>query len=73
MTTINHCPFCGHDDVEIDEIDLGRFAVGCPECECIGPIFPQVMDAIRAWNGSVDRTPPADNVIPFDFTLEAAS
>ena len=55
MTTIHTCPFCGHEDVEIDEVDLGRFAVTCPECECIGPIFPSVMEANRAWNGSVIR------------------
>ena len=73
MTTIHPCPFCGHDDVEISDVYPNSFSVVCPECECNGPIFPQVMDAIRAWNGSVDRTPPAGNVIPFDFTLEAAS
>lgn len=73
MTTIHPCPFCGHDDVEIGEVYPNSFSVVCPECECNGPIFPQVMDAIRAWNGSIDRTQPADNVTPFDFTLEAAS
>ena len=50
MTTINKCPFCGFDDVEIDEIDIRIFAVVCPECECIGPIAPEVMTAIEQWN-----------------------
>ena len=76
MTTINPCPFCGHDDVEIDEVDLHRFAVTCPECECIGPVFGAVMDAINAWNGSVLRTPPAairDPQFAIAFDLENAS
>mgnify|MGYP000852741110 FL=1 len=30
MTTINPCPFCGHDDVEIDEVRPGEYAVDCP-------------------------------------------
>lgn len=52
MTFINPCPFCGHDDVEIDEVRVGEFSVDCPECECIGPIKPEVMEAIKAWNGA---------------------
>ena len=50
MTTINPCPFCGLEDVEIMEVRPGEFAVDCPECECIGPITPDVMDTIAAWN-----------------------
>ena len=52
MTTINSCPFCGAEDVEIDEVRPGEYAVDCPECECIGPIKPEVMSAIKAWNGA---------------------
>ena len=62
MTTITPCPFCGHDDVEIDEVAIGEFAVDCPECRAIGPIFPAVMDAIRAWNGSIDRSQTTEGV-----------
>lgn len=45
------CPFCSHDDVEIDEIGPKVYAVTCPECECIGPASrctPE--DAITRWN-----------------------
>lgn len=31
------CPFCGFDDVEIDEIDVGVHAVTCPDCGTTGP------------------------------------
>jgi len=51
MTTVNNCPFCAHDDPVIDEIDMGCFAVTCPECECMGPVSR--MDgyhAIHLWN-----------------------
>ncbi len=55
MTTIHACPFCGHDDVEIDEVGVTEYAVTCPECRCIGPITGDIMGAIAAWNGSVIR------------------
>lgn len=50
MTTIYCCPFCGHEDVEIDEIGMSEYAVDCPECRAIGPIRDTVMEAIGAWN-----------------------
>ena len=53
MTTIAPCPFCGYDDVEIDEVDVLRIAVNCPECECIGPVSRiGVEEAIDAWNNA---------------------
>ena len=55
MTIIHACPFCGHDDVEIDEVGVTEYAVTCPECRCIGPITGDIMGAIGAWNGSVNR------------------
>ena len=62
MTTINPCPFCNYDDVEIDEVRPGEYAIDCPECECIGPIKPEIMEAIKCWNLA----------IPFDFSLKPA-
>lgn len=51
--TIHTCPFCGHDDVELDEVDLRCFAVCCPECEAIGPISREnIEDAIGKWNAA---------------------
>lgn len=61
MTTVMPCPFCGHDDVEIDEVDRGCFAVCCPECEAMGPVSRIcVENAIEGWNRPHDR----------DFKLE---
>lgn len=48
------CPFCGFDDVEIDEVRIGEFAVDCPKCEAIGPIKPSEMEAISYWNDRRD-------------------
>jgi hypothetical protein len=48
--TIKDCPFCGHDDVEIDETGPSEFSVTCPECRCIGPITGDVISAITTWN-----------------------
>ena len=44
------CPFCGHYDVEIDEVAPSEFAVDCPECRAMGPITGTVMEAIELWN-----------------------
>lgn len=49
------CPFCGHDDIEINEIEPGRCAIDCPECECIGPFSDSVKGAIEAWNKPVGQ------------------
>jgi Lar family restriction alleviation protein len=48
---IENCPFCGHDDVVIDEVETHEYSVCCPECGCVGPIdtgSPQ--GAINLWN-----------------------
>ena len=53
QTVINPCPFCGHDDVEVDEIELGIIAICCPECLTIGPHqdgAQSVELAIEKWN-----------------------
>jgi Lar family restriction alleviation protein len=50
MITVKPCPFCGYEDVEIDEVGVGEFAVDCPECRAIGPICDTVMEAISFWN-----------------------
>jgi Lar family restriction alleviation protein len=52
-TVIDHCPFCGHDDVEVDEIEIGIIAICCPECLTIGPHqdgAQSVELAIEKWN-----------------------
>jgi len=51
--SINPCPFCGHDDVEVDEIEIGIIAICCPECLAIGPHqdgAQSVELAIEKWN-----------------------
>lgn len=62
--TVMHCPFCGHDDVEIDEVDIGCFAVCCPECEVIGPISREnIEDAIGKWNRLHDQSLKMDRLV----------
>lgn len=53
--TVRDCPFCGSGNVEIDEVTVGEYAVGCNECQALGPICSDVMTTIRAWN---ERNPP---------------
>lgn len=52
--TIHPCPFCGWHDVEICEVEPGRIAIDCPECECIGPFADSVDDAAAKWNKPSD-------------------
>lgn len=58
MISVSDCPFCGHGDVEIDEVSNFEFAVACPECRCIGPITGTIMEAIALWNSAVAREEP---------------
>jgi len=55
MIVIHDCPFCGHADVEIDEVIVGEYAISCAECRCLGPITDDIMGAIAAWNGAAAR------------------
>ena len=51
--SIDPCPFCGHIDIEVDEIELGIIAICCPECLTIGPHqdgAQSVELAIEKWN-----------------------
>jgi len=51
--SIDPCPFCGHLDIEVDEIELGIIAICCPECLTIGPHqdgAQSVELAIEKWN-----------------------
>jgi Lar family restriction alleviation protein len=50
MIMIKPCPFCGHDDVEIDEVSTSEFSVTCPECRVIGPVCGTIMESISFWN-----------------------
>lgn len=50
MIVIHDCPFCGHSDVEIDEVQPYEYAICCPECRAIGPIRNDIVSTISAWN-----------------------
>jgi hypothetical protein len=52
---IKSCPFCGFEDVELDEVDIGCFCVCCPSCSTIGPLSKvSIEDAIKHWNNRSD-------------------
>jgi len=34
--SIDPCPFCGHDDIEVDEIEIGIIAICCPSACALG-------------------------------------
>ena len=49
---VSGCPFCGYDDVQIDEVDISQFAVTCPDCMATGPLRNDVMLSIADWNAA---------------------
>ena len=47
------CPFCGNDDVVVDEVKPNVIAITCDECQVIGPhadLDQSLEVAIQRWN-----------------------
>ena len=47
------CPFCGNDDVLVDEVKPNVIAITCDECQVIGPhadLDQSLEVAIQRWN-----------------------
>ena len=47
------CPFCGNDDVLVDEVKPNVIAITCEECQVIGPhadLDQSLEVAIQRWN-----------------------
>ena len=47
------CPFCGNDDVVVDEVKPNVIAITCDECQMIGPhadLDQSLEVAIQRWN-----------------------
>ena len=47
------CPFCGNDDVVVDEVKPNVIAITCEECQVIGPhadLDQSLEIAIQRWN-----------------------
>lgn len=57
------CPFCDYTDVEFCEVEPGRFAIDCPECECIGPFADDIETAIQRWNAPHDKSLKLDLLV----------
>lgn len=57
------CPFCDNEDVEVCEVELGTFAIDCPECQCLGPFADDIETAILRWNAPHDRDYKMDRLV----------
>lgn len=60
------CPFCG-DEGQIDEVDVGQFAVACEGCGSVGPRRNDPAEAVEAW----DYRQPVGTHIPTIVRREA--
>jgi len=44
------CPFCGNPDPEVDEVDVGTYALCCQDCGALGPrSTTSPADALHRW------------------------
>lgn len=57
------CPFCDYADVEICEVEPGRVAIDCPDCECIGPFADSVEEAAAKWNRPHEKDFKMDRLV----------
>jgi Lar family restriction alleviation protein len=51
--TIKPCPFCGNDELDVEDIEMGIFAVVCVVCNTIGPHQDgeqSTDEAVGKWN-----------------------
>lgn len=49
MDELSNCPFCGSDDLYLDDA-LGLRQVICHACEASGPTQETDDEAVEAWN-----------------------
>jgi Lar family restriction alleviation protein len=52
------CPFCGNDDVVVDEVKPNVISITCEECQVIGPhadLDQSLEVAIQRWNERKSR------------------
>jgi hypothetical protein len=54
--TARHCPFCGCDSLELEEVEICTWAVCCPSCHAVGPhdAAQDELAALRRWNRSTE-------------------
>lgn len=48
--SLHPCPYCGSQEVSVEETDIGGYVVACPCCGMCGPEAPFVGIAHRRWN-----------------------
>lgn len=44
------CPFCRGTSIEPLELEPGKYAYGCMDCGCHGPVEDTEEEAAQAWN-----------------------
>ena len=46
---LHPCPYCGSQEVSVEETDIGGYVVACPCCGMCGPEAPYRGVAVRRW------------------------
>ena len=47
--SLHPCPYCGSQEVSVEETDIGGYVVACPCCGMCGPEAPYRGVAVRRW------------------------
>lgn len=50
MSLMHPCPYCGSDEVSVEETEIGGYVAACPCCGMAGPEAPYATVAVRRWN-----------------------
>ena len=50
MTALKRCPFCGSEEICVDEIGRGYLWLTCEHCDCSGPVGTNPKEARALWN-----------------------
>ena len=56
MSLLHPCPYCGSEQVSVEETDIGGFVAACPCCGMSGPEAPYKciaagIELARYWRG----------------------